>query len=91
MAAGSSLLQMEQVNKYFGDLHVLQDVDLEVDAGEVVIVVGPSGSGKSTAWSRSTAAPSASTGSPCPARAAPWPGSAPRWAWCSSSSTCSRT
>ena len=48
MAAGSPLLQMERVNKYFGDLHVLQDIDLEVDPGEVVVVVGPSGSGKST-------------------------------------------
>jgi glutamate transport system ATP-binding protein len=48
MAAGSPLLQMEQVSKYFGDLHVLQSIDLSVDAGEVVVVVGPSGSGKST-------------------------------------------
>jgi glutamate transport system ATP-binding protein len=44
----SPLLQMEQVNKHFGDLHVLQDIDLGVEAGEVVVVVGPSGSGKST-------------------------------------------
>src|SRR5918999_3018547 len=48
MVAGSPLLQMERVNKHFGDLHVLQDVDLEVDPREVVVVVGPSGSGKST-------------------------------------------
>ncbi len=36
------------VNKHFGALHVLQDVDLTVARGEVVVVIGPSGSGKST-------------------------------------------
>ena len=42
------LVLMEKVNKSFGDLHVLRDVDLEVGRGEVVVVIGPSGSGKST-------------------------------------------
>ena len=36
------------VNKYFGSLHVLKDVDLEIARGEVVVICGPSGSGKST-------------------------------------------
>lgn len=39
---------MRSVNKHFGDLHVLKDIDLEIAAGEVVVVIGPSGSGKST-------------------------------------------
>ena len=46
--AGEPLVVMEKVNKHFGDLHVLRDIDLEVDHGEVVVVIGPSGSGKST-------------------------------------------
>ena len=44
----SPLISMSKVNKWFGSLHVLRDVDLTIDRGEVVVVVGPSGSGKST-------------------------------------------
>jgi len=39
---------IEQVNKHFGDLHVLKNINLSIDKGEVVILIGPSGSGKST-------------------------------------------
>jgi glutamate transport system ATP-binding protein len=42
------LVRLSGVNKWFGDLHVLQDVDLTIARGEVVVVIGPSGSGKST-------------------------------------------
>jgi glutamate transport system ATP-binding protein len=42
------LVVLEKVNKHFGDLHVLRDIDLTVHRGEVVVVLGPSGSGKST-------------------------------------------
>ncbi|MFJ6216265.1 amino acid ABC transporter ATP-binding protein [Streptomyces sp. NPDC092296] len=42
------LVVLKGVNKHFGALHVLQDIDLEIARGEVVVVIGPSGSGKST-------------------------------------------
>ena len=42
------LIELNAVNKWFGSLHVLRDVNLAVERGEVVVVIGPSGSGKST-------------------------------------------
>ena len=46
--AGEPLVVLDHVDKWFGDLHVLQDIELTIHRGEVVVVIGPSGSGKST-------------------------------------------
>ena len=45
---GEPLVAVEGVNKHFGELHVLKDINLAIERGEVVVVIGPSGSGKST-------------------------------------------
>ncbi|MCD2443727.1 amino acid ABC transporter ATP-binding protein [Agromyces sp. SYSU K20354] len=45
---GEPLVVVERVEKHFGDLHVLNDINTVVNRGEVVVVIGPSGSGKST-------------------------------------------
>jgi lipoprotein-releasing system ATP-binding protein len=46
--AGQPILIAKNIHKYYGSLHVLQGVNLEINAGEIVSMVGPSGSGKST-------------------------------------------
>jgi glutamate transport system ATP-binding protein len=48
MSTETPLVVLDHVDKWFGDLHVLQDIDLSIRKGEVVVVIGPSGSGKST-------------------------------------------
>ncbi|MFE7235131.1 amino acid ABC transporter ATP-binding protein [Streptomyces sp. NPDC001231] len=48
VASTADLVVLKSVNKHFGALHVLQDIELTITRGEVVVVIGPSGSGKST-------------------------------------------
>jgi len=47
-ASDGALVRLENIHKYFGDLHVLKGIDLEIERGTVLVVIGPSGSGKST-------------------------------------------
>jgi len=46
--AGESVIQMQGVHKWFGQFHVLKDINLNVSSGERIVLCGPSGSGKST-------------------------------------------
>ncbi|MDR1473303.1 MAG: amino acid ABC transporter ATP-binding protein [Lactobacillales bacterium] len=43
-----SIVEFKQVNKYYGSFHALKDINLQIDEGQVVVIIGPSGSGKST-------------------------------------------
>jgi general L-amino acid transport system ATP-binding protein len=47
-AGGQTIIGIEALNKWFGDFHVLKDITMSINKGEVVVVIGPSGSGKST-------------------------------------------
>ena len=42
------VIQLDKVNKWFDDFHVLKDIDLKVERGQKIVICGPSGSGKST-------------------------------------------
>jgi general L-amino acid transport system ATP-binding protein len=45
---GDKIIEIDGLNKWFGEFHVLKDISMSVNKGEVVVVIGPSGSGKST-------------------------------------------
>lgn len=45
-----NMIHMEHLYKSFGDLEVLKDISLDVQKGEVLVIIGPSGSGKSTCF-----------------------------------------
>lgn len=47
-AGGDKIIEIEGLNKWYGEFHVLKDISASVNRGEVVVIIGPSGSGKST-------------------------------------------
>ncbi len=98
VAATGELVVLKSVNKHFGALHVLQDIDLTIARGEVVVVIGPSGSGKSTLCRTINRLETTDSGSitidgkPLPQEGrGSWPGCVRTSEWSSSPSTSSRT
>lgn len=91
------LIELKHVDKHYGDLHVLNDINLSVDRGEVVVVIGPSGSGKSTMCRTINRLETIDSGEiliegePCRRKAKILPACVPSWAWCFNSSTCLHT
>jgi ABC-type polar amino acid transport system ATPase subunit len=98
VSTSSPIIEFSKVNKWYGEFHVLRDIDLSVAKGERIVVCGPSGSGKSTlircvnrlevhqagTLDRGRHRTDATTSNPLKRCAA-------KWAWCFSSSTCFHT
>lgn len=93
MTSDTPLVVVENVQKHYGDFQALTDIDLTVNSGEVVVVIGPSGSGKSTLCRTINRLETITSGSiridgkELPARARAWLICAPTSAWSSSRST----
>ncbi len=97
MSESTPMVRMAGVDKHFGELHVLRDINLEIPSGQVVVVLGPSGSGKSTLCRTINRLEPIDSGvieidgKVLPAEARSSRGCAPTSAWCSRASTSSRT
>ena len=90
--ADNVVIELEGVNKWFGDFHVLKDIDLRIRERERVVVCGPSGSGKSTVircinrLEEHQEGRIVFNGQELDDDTGTSPRSGARWAWCSSSS-----
>lgn len=89
----ADMIEIKHLNKYFGDLHVLKDINLTVKRGEKLVMIGPSGSGKSTLircvdyLEEPTSGEVVIDGTPLTKRTT-WRWLASIAPWCFSSSTC---